>query len=127
MLGNRDDIIMCVFVGMFAALGFSMFVGVSRIILGPGHIEQLNTNWLELSGAYLLSGLIGGVFVGVLFPLRQHWLGRLLLGFIAALTFYSIVAWTYLNGVSLDTGWVLGIVFISIVTGSGAAIFVGKG
>ena len=67
--------------GLFIAAGFSLFVTLMRLVLGPEYGKETGFSLLGIILAYFAAGLVGGFVGGLFWPMGQTLLGRMVLGF----------------------------------------------
>ena len=117
-----DDIIAVVATGVFAALVFSAWAFAQAQIRGPEEFERFfGIPIYLLVGLYFLGGLLAGTVVAVLFPLRDHLLGAMAIGYLAAVPVFSLFTLTgdYAGG---REDWVLDTLMLSAL-GSAVGAF----
>lgn len=112
--------------GLVEATGLSLWVTLLRLGAGTEPFDQLNTTYPSVIALYYGGCAIGGLLVGLAWPLGRSFLGSALLGMIGVLPLYMGVAF-------MDSGpnqWltednITGSAFLALIVGApvGATIW----
>ena len=73
--------------GIFMAGAFSLLV-VPRLLTGNHPIPEYGVTPLQIIAGYLAAGILGGLIVATLYPLKQWFLGAFFIGMLAACPAY---------------------------------------
>jgi hypothetical protein len=74
--------------GLFVATGLSLFVTVLRVGSGPGPFQRLDTTYPLTVALYYGAGFVGGILIGLAWPLKRWLLGSALLGMLGVFPAY---------------------------------------
>jgi len=114
-------ILYCIAFGVALATLFSVWVAVITV-LGSGAVEKAGFSLATMVATYYLGGLVGGLIVGVFWPLTQNVVGAALVGYVAALPFYVWVGAVVVDGGRSSPGY-WPIVLISSTTGAAMGVW----
>ncbi len=74
--------------GLFVATGLSLYVTVLRVGSGPGPFQRLDTTYPMTVALYYGAGFVGGILLGLVWPLKRWFLGSALLGMLGVFPLY---------------------------------------
>ncbi len=80
-LWSRDNVRAGLRTGLIIATGYSAWVTVLRLTVGPKAFDRVGLRWEELVALYYLTFSVGGSVYGAFLPLKRHPAGAALLGF----------------------------------------------
>jgi hypothetical protein len=75
-------------IGLFIATGFTAWVTLLRLTVGTEPFERNDTTYEDVVQVYYAGGLLGGLFVGLLWPLHRWVLGSAVLGIVGMFPMY---------------------------------------
>ena len=84
----RSNLLMGMGLGFFVATGFTVWITFIRLSAGPGPFESLDTTYGTTVALYYGGGFVGGILIGLLWPLRRWPWGAALLGMVGVFPLY---------------------------------------
>lgn len=101
--------------GAFFGVGYSVYALVIFLIRGAAAIPVPGVGLIEVVAAYFCGGITVGVVAAALKPLARGLLGRMLVGFIAAIPFALLLGATVLSAEDLADGLLVPAALIAAV------------
>jgi hypothetical protein len=81
--------------GMYFALAYSAFVILMYLVNGSRAFDKHGTTLGKIIAAYVISGIGGGLIVGLMLPLAKNKLGRTFLGIVVGVFVFFWITMTY--------------------------------
>lgn len=110
LLRRKASPLLGVIAGIFIATLFSVWAVAVYLVSGGGAFERLGISFGATISIYFAGGIVGGLVVGLIWPLTRWWWGAAVVGVVGALPVYLMAS------VALD-GDFLGGTILAIVVG----------